>query len=116
MIYHCIYKDECSKKCEYKNIEDPFINDGFDMRIKSLPCQNNRNVMLNVILTSEERIVCSKGLKCNHPDCVLIQNYITKENIGNILWGNSSIYNIACLIDGSTMIIDTSTNCLSIWD
>lgn len=115
MTYHCIYKDECNKDCKYKDIKNPIIKVLgliFDMRTKELSCAAGRRV----ILTSKERIVCSNNLKCDRSDCVLIQNYITKENVSKFLWGKEPIYNITCLIDGSTMIINTSTNCLSIWN
>lgn len=115
MMYHCIYKDECNEKCKYKSIKDPHVKiqgSSFDMRTRRLVCAAGKNA----ILTSKERIVCSNNLKCNHLECVLIQNYMTKEDIGKFLWGQKPIYNIACLIDGSTMYIDVSTNCLSIWN
>lgn len=115
MTYHCIYKDECNEECKYKNTKNPhakILGLTFDMRTEKLLCAAAKRA----ILTSKERIVCSNNLKCNRLDCVLIQNYITKENIGKFLWGQKSIYNIACLIDGSTMTINTSTNCLSIWN
>lgn len=117
MIYHCIYKDECNvKKCKYRNTEDFLVvTKGlkFDRRTTPYLCPNS----VYALLTSEERIVCNKGIKCGLSECVLIKNYITKENINNFLWANGSEYSIGCLIDGRTVTIDTSnTGCLSIWE
>lgn len=112
MIYYCIYKDECKNRtCSLKSRKERLSTfSKSDMCTVDFPC--SRIDVSGVLLTSSERLMCEKRLKCQSKTCILRNSYLTIKNVG-------PINTIVCELTGKIVNIITdgdTSKYISIWE
>lgn len=110
MTYYCIYKDECkNKKCKIRETNDK--RDIQNLRTEGFRCSHIKSKF--TLLTTAERLVCEKRLKCKSETCVLKVNYLVKKNIV------ANAAEMICPLTSTLIKLTTdneNTACISIWE
>lgn len=115
MIYYCINGDKCgNKECRYRQTPTRESPTGEDLCTNGFLCKFFSQNM-KVLLSSDDRVVCEKHLKCFSETCILKIAYITEQT----LKAGYLSRDITCPLTGDLMHIGSINNkndCVSIWE